>query len=301
MIDPLAELVTLLQPAISYSKMVSGAGVWRVTRSELGQPFYCAVLEGQLYLRVADQAPIILEAHDFVLIPAAFDFVMSSLQPPAIGAPDSLPVQLRPGEFRVGEEAGEVSHQMIVGHCVFASPDADLLVSLLPEVLHVRGNARLAALVQLVAEEFREWRPVRDTVLARLLDVVFIEALRCTVITADAPGILRGLGDERVATALRLIHEDPSRAWSVPELAKEAALSRSGFFERFNRVMGVSPMAYLLTWRMALAKQWLRRQGMGISEVAQRAGYGSASAFSVAFTRHTGYSPARYGRMKEAR
>jgi transcriptional regulator GlxA family with amidase domain len=73
----------------------------------------------------------------------------------------------------------------------------------------------------------------------------------------------------------------------VRQLAKEAALPRSGFFDRFNRALDVSPMAYLLTWRMALAKQWLRQQKMSVGEVAQRTGYGSASAFSVAFTRHT--------------
>ncbi|WP_311969893.1 AraC family transcriptional regulator [Pseudomonas baltica] len=98
--------------------------------------------------------------------------------------------------------------------------------------------------------------------------------------------------------ALRKFHEDPARAWSVAQLAREAALSRSGFFERFSRVMGVSPMTYLLTWRMALAKQWLCQDKMAVSEVAQRTGYGSSSTFTVAFTRHTGVSPARYGRTK---
>lgn len=299
MIDPLAELVTLLQPSISYSKMVTGAGAWRVSRSESGQPFYCAILDGECNLAVAGQPPILLQANDFILIPAAYDFVMSSLEPLPGGAPDSVPVNLRPNEYRLGREGAAVAMQMVVGHCSFGSPESDLIVSLLPQVLHVRGNARLALVVQLVGDEFRELRPVRHTVLARLLDVVFIEALRSTVVTADSPGFLRGLGDERIAVALRKIHEDPAYAWSIGHLAKESALSRSGFFERFNRAMGVPPMAYLLTWRMALAKQWLREQKMAVSEVAQRTGYGSASAFSVAFIRHTGVSPARYGRMEE--
>jgi len=169
-------------------------------------------------------------------------------------------------------------------------------VSLLPQVLHARGHGRLATLVQLMREEYRELRPVRDGVLARLMELVFIEALRSTVVNASAPGILKGLGDERVATALRLIHADPVRPWTVEQLAREAALSRSGFFERFSRTLGVAPMAYLLTWRMALAKQLLRRQGLTVAQVAEQTGYGSASAFTVAFTRHTGCSPARYSR-----
>lgn len=298
MTDPLAELVTLLQPSIAHSKMITATGAWRVTRSESGQPFYCAVLDGGCWLAVAGQAPALLQPHDFVLIPAAHDFAMYSIEPIPVDASDAVPVELRPGEYRLGAEGADVGLRMVIGHCSFASDDADLLVSLLPEVLHVRANPRLAIVVQLVGDEFSELRPVRHTVLARLMDVVFIEALRSTVITTYAPGFLCGLGDERIAMALRKLHEDPSRAWSVSQLAKEAALSRSAFFERFSRVMGVSPMAYLLTWRMALAKQWLCTHKMAVSEVAQRTGYGSSSTFTVAFTRHTGVSPARYGRTR---
>jgi AraC-like DNA-binding protein len=82
----------------------------------------------------------------------------------------------------------------------------------------------------------------------------------------------------------------------VAQLAKEAALSRSAFFERFSRVVGVTPMEYLLAWRMALARNLLRRKEGGVAEVAERVGYGSASAFSVAFTRHVGLPPTRYAR-----
>lgn len=297
MIDPLAELVTLLQPSVAYSKMITAAGAWRVRRSESGQPFYCAVLEGECWLAVAGHSPKLLQPHDFVLIPEAYDFTMYSMEQPCADAVDTAPVELRPGEYRLGPEGAAVALRMVVGHCSFACADADLLVSLLPQVLHVRANPRLAVVVQLVGDEFSELRPVRHTVLARLMDVVFIEALRSTVITTYVPGFLSGMGDERVAMALRKLHEDPARTWSVSQLAKEAALSRSGFFARFSRVMGVSPMAYLLTWRMALAKQWLSKHKMAVSEVAQRTGYGCASTFTVAFTRHTGVSPARYGRM----
>lgn len=92
------------------------------------------------------------------------------------------------------------------------------------------------------------------------------------------------------------MHERPTHAWTVSELAKEAALSRSTFFERFNCAVGVAPMEYLLTWRMALAKNLLRRNEGRVAEIAQRAGYSSASTFSVAFTRHVGMPPMRYAR-----
>ena len=90
------------------------------------------------------------------------------------------------------------------------------------------------------------------------------------------------------------------RAWTVAELAKETALSRSTFFERFSRAVGVAPMEYLLTWRMALAKDLLRRNEGRVAEIAQRVGYSSASTFSVAFTRHVGRPPSQYAREKQA-
>ena len=188
---------------------------------------------------------------------------------------------------------------MLVGYCVFGSPDAALLVSLLPQFVHVRGERRLATLVQLVGEESREQRPARDVILARLLEVLLIEALRSTPGTAASPGLLRGLADARLAVAIRRMHESPTGPWTVAQLAKEAALSRSAFFERFRSAVGVAPMEYLLAWRMALAKNLLRRKEGSIAEVAERVGYSSASTFSVAFARYVGLPPTQYARAEE--
>jgi AraC-like DNA-binding protein len=298
MIDPLAEVVSLLQPQARFSKVVEGAGAWRVRRSESGQPFYCVILDGGCQLAVADQEPIPLRQGDFVLIPSAHGFTMSSLSPLAPGAADSEPVALAHGAFRLGEAGGPPDVQLLIGHCAFGSPDAALLVSLLPQLVHVRGERRLATIVELVGEESRTRRPARDVILARLLEVLLIEALRSAAGTAASPGLLRGLADERLAIAIRHMHENMTRPWTVAQLAKEAALSRSAFFERFSRAVGVAPMEYLLAWRMAWAKNLLRRREGGVADVARRVGYGSASAFSVAFARHVGLPPVRYARER---
>lgn len=296
MTDPLAEVVALLQPGARFSKVVSGAGRWRVRRAELGQPYYCAILDGSCRLTVDGQEPITLEADDFVLIPAAHGFTVTSLQPPASKDADTSPVAWPDGEFRVGKQSMPPDVRLLVGHCTFDSPDAALLVSLLPQCVHVRGEKRLTTLVQLVRDESRAQRPARDVILARLLEVLFIEALRSTAGTAASPGLLRGLADARLASAIRCMHENPTRSWTVAQLAKEAALSRSAFFERFNRAVGVAPMEYLLAWRMALAKKLLRQKDLAVAEVADRVGYSSASTFSAAFTRHVGVPPTRYVR-----
>ena len=297
MIDPLAEIVTLLQPGTPHSKIVSGAGRWSVRRVEYGRPFFCVILEGASRLAVDGHEPINLQEGDFVLIPSARAFTMSDLEAPTTPEPfDPTKVVVLHGEIRRGRQSGPPDVRLLIGYCEFGSPDAALLVSLLPELVHVRGERRLTTLVQLVREESRELRPARDVILARLLEVLLIEALRSTAGTHASPSLLRGLADGRLASAIRLMHESPTRPWTVAQLAKESALSRSAFFERFSRAVGVAPMEYLLAWRMALAKNLLRRNEAGVAEVATRVGYSSASTFSVAFTRHVGLPPARYAR-----
>jgi AraC-like DNA-binding protein len=300
MIDPLAEVVTLLQPGARFSKLVLGASPWRVSRSDAGQPLYCVILEGECRMAIDGHEPIDLISGDFVLIPAAYGVAMCSLVPPPPGVETLAPVALGNNEFRIGDPDSPVDSRMMVGYCSFGSPDASLLVSLLPQLVHVRGEERLATLVQLVRDESRGQRPAREVVLSRLLEVLLIEALRSTAETTASPGLVRGLSDCRLAAAIRGMHEHPTRAWTVAELAKEAALSRSTFFERFNRAVGVAPMEYLLTWRMALAKDLLRRNEGRVADVAQRVGYSSASTFSVAFTRHVGRPPSQYAREEQA-
>jgi AraC-like DNA-binding protein len=209
------------------------------------------------------------------------------------------PIMVRPGVFHLGK-SGPPDTRILVGHCTFRSNDAALLVSLLPELVVVRGERRLTTLVELLSEEARGDRPGRDVVLAHLLEVLLIEAFRATTRATAAPGLLRGLADERLASALRHIHNEPSRAWTIGELAREAALSRSTFFDRFRREVGVSPMEYLLGWRMAIAKDLLRSHGVSVGEVAQRVGYSSSSTFSVAFSRQVGASPTAYARGHSA-
>ncbi|MEA9827675.1 AraC family transcriptional regulator [Xanthomonas campestris pv. raphani] len=298
MLDPLAEVVLLLRPAPGFSKLVLGAGVWSAYRSDAPGPFYCAVIEGKCRLALEDGQAHVLEAGDFVLAPAVLAVTLSSAQA-STGQAHTVPTQMDDGSFRIGAQDGPADVRIVIGHCSFGSPDAALLVSLLPRLVHVRGEPRLTMLVNLVGEEARTNRPARAVVLARLLEVLLIEALRSLTASDTTPGLVRALSDARLAAALRALHGAPAHAWTIDALAKEAALSRSSFFTRF-RAMGVTPMEYLLAWRMALAKTLLSEQGLGVAQAAQRVGYGSASSFSVAFARHTGSPPSQYARVRTA-
>lgn len=297
MIDPLTEVVTLLRPSAPFAKMATAAGKWMARRAETGRPFFCAIVAGAARLTVQGHEPLVLQQGDFVLVPAAFDFTVSSLEPPADG--EETAYVFRPdGEIRHGDPNASPDVRMLVGYCVFASPDAGLLVSLLPQRVHVRGEPALTTLVSLIYAEFRAQRPGRDVVLARLLEVLLIEALRSAPESAASSGLIRGLADDRLAVAIRRMHEQPSASWTVAELAREAAMSRSAFFARFSRLVGVTPMEYLLGWRIALAK-CLLRDGVTVSDVAERVGYSTASAFSVAFTRNVGRPPAQFARRDQ--
>jgi AraC-like DNA-binding protein len=297
-VDPLAEIVTLLRPAARFSKLVEGVGSWRVRRPATGEPFYCAVLKGRCRVTVGEQPPMRLEPGDFLLTPAMSHLLTESVGPPPDDV-ETTPVELGPGHFRLGRPDGAPDVRMRIGHCSFGSPDAAMLAPLLPRVVVARGDPRLLSLMQLIGDETGAARPARELVLERLLEVLLIEALRGSATDSPSPGLPRGLADERLATVLRAIHADPAHAWTVSELAGHAALSRSAFVTRFSRAVGLAPVEYLTAWRMALAKQMLA-QDVGAAEVAERVGYGSASAFSVAFARHAGVPPARYARMRQA-
>ena len=294
--DPLAQVITLLQPRAVFSKGISGAGRWGVRYSEFAQPSFCAVIEGRCLLAVDGEERITIEAGDFVLLPATPGFTISGFEPVTPQHMDPKVAAASRGDVRHGRRGGRPDVRLLGGYFEFESPDAALLVALLPAVVHVRAAERLSVLVRLVGEESNQNRSGRELVLTRLVEVLLIEALRSAPGDGAPSGLLRGLADERLAAAMRQMHGDPARAWTMEQLARKAALSRSAFFERFTRAVGRPPMEYLLAWRMAVAKDLLRRDDIGLAEVAERVGYGSASTFSTAFSRYVGQPPSHYAR-----
>src|SRR5262245_16508847 len=296
MSDPLSEVVRLLRPRAVFANVISGKGNWAVRFSEYGQPSFCIVFDGSSRLAVDGHEPITISAGDFVLLPTTPPFTISSFVP----AP---PVYLNPheltgrkSELRYGDRGGSPDMRSLGGSFLFDCDDASLLVSLLPKVVHVQGSTRLSQLVQMVGEESADEKPGSEFMLSRLVEMLLVEAMRSTTAGSAPPGLLRGLGDERLAAALRLMHAHVDRSWTITQLAKAAALSRSTFFERFTRTVGVAPMEYLLSWRMEIAKDLLRRDELTVSEVAERVGYGSTSTFSVAFSKRVGQAPSEYAR-----
>jgi AraC-like DNA-binding protein len=296
MSDPLGQIIQLLQPRAVFSKGISGAGRWAVRYTDFGLPGFCAVTEGRCRLAVSRERPVVLEAGDFVLLPATPAFTMSGFEPAPILRidPGSAPPADR--EIRYGRPEGPPDVRQFGGWFSFGSSDAALLVSLLPRMIHICGIPRLTRLVRLLGDEAAREDAGREMILERLVEILLIEALRAAPPQEASPGLLRGLADGRIGAALRAMHGDIGRPWTLPDLARAAGMSRSAFFDRFVEKVGLRPAEYLQAWRMAVAKSLLREGKIAMDEVALRVGYGSASTFSTAFSRHVGMPPGRFMR-----
>ena len=283
------------------SKIVSGAGTWSIRKPPYDDPAFCLLLDGSCFLEPDGSTALELNEGDFVLLPAMPSFTLASdrdLSP--------TPVALdRSSESHYGLESEPVTMRMLGGYFRFDRANAQLLVKLLPPVIHIKREepeaTRVRRIVELIGEETNTDRPGRALILERLVEVLLVEALRFRSASAarEEQGLLAGLSDPALAQTLHEIHVDVARRWTVEQLARSAGMSRAVFAERFARKIGMPPMQYLLEWRMALAKNMLRGERPSLAEVAERVGYQSASAFSTAFTRLTGRAPSEFARASD--
>jgi AraC-like DNA-binding protein len=199
------------------------------------------------------------------------------------------------------EPAAELTHGgggepglVLCGGAAFDPPDQPL-VGVLPELLTIgaSGDGAVGTTLRLMGLEADRRRPGGETVIGRLFDILVIHAVREWLATSpDAQsGWLGALRDPHVGRALRLIHEQPARRHTVASLAAAAHMSRGAFAERFARLVGMPPLAYLTERRMHLATELMRERGYAPSEVAPLVGYGSVAAFSRAYKRTIGLPP----------
>lgn len=297
--DPLAVIISLLRPQTVLAKIITGAGQWSIRKPRYEDPAFCLLLNGSCFLDLDGVGTLELHEGDFVLLPSMPSFTLAS---DLSISPTLLDLDSSPNTHH---GTGQVTMRMLGGYFRFDRANSQFLLKLLPSVVHVRraesGAMRLHRLVELIAEEVQANGPGRDLILERLVEVLLVESLRFRSAFAarGEQGLLAGLSDPALAQTLREIHLDVARHWTVRELARTAGMSRAVFAERFSRKIGIPPMQYLLEWRVAQAKDMLRRERPSLAEVAERVGYQSASAFSTAFTRLTGRSPSEFARSTD--
>lgn len=287
------------------------------------------LVEGRGCIAMSGYAPVMLEPGDAILLPHSSPHTMSSdlrMRVTPVPMRAILPSQAPEGVIEAQGGGPGAPSQFICGylHC---DQRFNPLLGALPPLIVVRvGSARSAGadatgvardsagpilivapddwlgmtLRHMAAESLGEY-PGRAEMLARLSEILFAEMVR-RYMNALAPadhGWLAGVRDPIVGQALRLIHEQPERLWTVGELADAAAVARSTLAQRFTALIGETPMRYLAAWRIQVAKRLLCETDARLAEIATRVGYESEAAFNRAFRRHVGYPPATWRAANE--
>ncbi len=266
------------------------------------------ITEGECFVELDGQSPLQLQAGDAVLFPQGDAHRMTSTVglPPAQGARLATVLARRPRRLSYG--GGGATTRLICGYMACDARLAGLMLAGLPPVVRVnlRGSNAgdwLEASLRYALVEVRSPRPGGDGVLSKLAEVLFIEVLRQYMNdqTEGRTGWLAGLGDRIVGAALGALHARPAFAWTLEDLARESGTSRSVLAERFQHLVGSSPIAYLTRWRMMLAANLLRRSTAPLSHIAEDVGYQTDTAFSRAFRREYGVPPGIWRRRGAAR
>jgi len=267
---------------------------------------YHYIIEGEFQVRVdgEDGADLTVGPGEVVLVPHNDLHLMGSdlSLTPVLGS-DIIQPPKDGGLFSVRHGGNGEPTRMICGFLGCADAECNPVISTLPPLLRLnveQGGAAewIRSTFQYAAEEVAVGRPGSETVLAKLSELLFVEAVRryAEALPEGQTGWLAGLREPYVARALALLHRDITRRWTVDDLGREVGLSRSALADRFIRLIGVPPMHYLANWRMQIAAQKLRSTSASLAQIAEIIGYESEAAFSRAFKKAFGAAPATWRR-----
>ncbi|MGP3963062.1 AraC family transcriptional regulator [Nonomuraea sp. 3N208] len=216
--------------------------------------------------------------------------------PATVNADDDEPAAHRHGTHVFGQLHHAGATVMLRGVYDLHGSSASRLLALIPPLAVVPSGPRTQAALDLLATETAHDEPGQDAVLARLLDLLLVIALRawCTGPEASPPAWHQALTDPSIGEALRLLHDNPAHRWTVASLAAKVGLSRAAFAQRFTALVGQPPLGYLADWRMTIAADLLRDTQQTVATVAHQVGYSDPFAFSVAFKRASGHTPSAW-------
>ncbi len=310
--DPLSDALNAVRLNGAYFYFVEAGHPWSVSAAT-GAELKSRVLPGSDHLMsyhvlISGRAwaglpgeQVLLEPGDAIVFPHGDAHLVSSIagrQRHHVEQGDALPAPVTP-VYIGAPEAGDTS--LLCGFLGVEGPPSNPLLSALPRVMHARGivTGWLADFPRQLAGEASRVSPTSTSMLKRMAELMFLEAVRRHVDTVnDTSGWIAGLHDPVVGPALRALHADPARAWTLVDLAREVASSRSVVADRFTDLVGMPPMQYLTRWRLQRAADQLVRGRDKVAAIASRVGYQSEAAFSRAFKRDTGIAPAEWRRRR---
>jgi AraC-like DNA-binding protein len=300
--DPLSDVLSLLKPR-SYKAGGFDVGGDLSVQFPQHEGIKCYVMvAGQGWLSVEGVPDAVrLTAGDCFLLPTGRPFrLATNLSASPI---DALMIfaTMSKGNGSIVSHNGGGDCTIVGGHFILSGKHADILLGMLPPIVHIRKESDKAALrwsVERMMQELRDPQPGGFLVAEHLAHMILVQALRLHLAEGLSGGVgwLFALADQHMSLAISAMHADPAHDWTIQKLAECAGMSRSTFALKFKQTVGTSPMEYLTRWRMLLAGDRLANSGDPISTIGLSLGYESESAFSQAFKRVMGSSPRQYSR-----
>jgi AraC-like DNA-binding protein len=299
--DPLSNVLLLLKPRNYMSAGLDAGGDWLVKFPDQQKGIKCgAVAIGECWISVEGVPDAVhLKTGDSFLLPSGRPFRLASRMAASPSTrEDVFASPCRPGIVSFN---GGGNFFLLSSRFALDGNHAEILVRMLPPIVHIRAQSNEAQLrwpVEQTMRELRDPQPGGLLVMQHLAQVMLVQALRLHLAAGPKGGVgwLFALADKQMSVAMNAMHDDPARRWTLQELATLVGMSRSSFALRFKETVGTSPMDYLAHWRMLLAGDRLQNSSDPISVIAPAVGYESEASFSMAFKKIMGSSPRQYGR-----
>lgn len=300
--DPLSDILSLLKPR-SYACGGLDAGSDASISFPAHDGIKCyAVVNGEAWLAVDGIVdPVLLTAGDCLVLPHGRPFRLATdLDLPSVYY-HMLFADRSPG--MVSSFNGGGGCMLVGGYFALDGKHADILLGVLPPIVHIRSEADKASLrwsLDQMMQELKAPQPGSRLIVEQLAQMMLVRALRLHMadVRHSSVGWLFALADAQIGPAIEAMHDDPGCRWTLQRLAKRVGMSRSAFSHKFRNRVGSTPMEYLTRWRMMLAGDRLVKSDSSIADIALAHGYESESSFSTAFKREMGCTPRRYGSEK---
>lgn len=298
-LDPLSDILSLIDAHAVVTNGMEAAGEWAFLCPAPDGLKFLAVVAGQAWIYSDDIELRRIEPGDVLLLNGRCPYILASDPDVAPVCASTIFEDAPDGIGRFGDVPDLV---MLGGRVKLDRERGNLLLDVIPPVIHLPGTLEDACavgwMIDRLASEMGAARPGSGLAAVQLAQLIVVQVLR-THLEQGGPSVtgwLRGLSDHKIASALSLMHADPSRSWRLEELAQAVAMSRTAFAVRFKAVVGMTPLGYLARWRMHLAEQALSLGTESIGAIGRTLGYASEAAFSTAFKRERGLAPRAYQR-----
>jgi AraC-like DNA-binding protein len=292
--DALSSTLKLIDARAVYAGGLIAGGRWAIRFPPPKMVKFFTIGRGSCRFAVDGAEPILLETGDVVLLAAQTGFVIGSAVP--CDPVDAVALYADQGTEMISAGGGD--EVLFLGcHLDLDDTGGRLLIDNLPPTVLLSagdtGAGQLHWLIRELVDEVIANRTGTDMARTNLAQLMFLQIMRRFLgREGDVPtGWIRAACDPRLAPVLRLMHDDPARDWTLPELARHAGMSRTAFATHFRVIAGVPPMAYLTQWRLRQAERRLRDRSESVASIARSVGYESVAAFSTAFKRLFGHAP----------